>query len=109
MAKKCPDCGRSDCKCKGKKGGKMPMKGGMMKSLVFMFMLLSAGIALAADAIAPAAAPTAKILGLDPTMFWAIAASVFACASEIIGMLPIKSNGVVQLLLNIGGSIFAKK
>lgn len=40
--------------------------------------------------------------------YWAIAAVAFYAASEIIGMLPIKSNSVIQVLLAIGRRMYQK-
>lgn len=40
---------------------------------------------------------------------YAIGTIVFAAASEIIGMLPVKSNSVIQAVLNIGKLIFGGK
>lgn len=38
-----------------------------------------------------------------------IGAALFAAASEIIGASPLKSNGVVQLILNTLSLVFKKK
>jgi hypothetical protein len=45
---------------------------------------------------------------MDPSTI-AIIAAVVAAGSEIIGMLPIKSNGWVQLILNALKTLFPKK
>lgn len=41
-------------------------------------------------------------------LYFAIGSVVFGAASEIIGMLPIKSNSVVQFILSIGKAIFKR-
>ena len=40
---------------------------------------------------------------------YVIGAIVFAALSEIIGMLPIKSNSVVQSIMSFGKLIFGKR
>lgn len=45
----------------------------------------------------------------NPELYWMIGGIVFAAASEIIGLLPIKSNSVVQFLLAIGRRIMWRK
>ena len=42
-------------------------------------------------------------------LYWMIGGIVFAAVSEIVGLLPIKSNSVVQLLLAIGRRIRWRK
>jgi len=44
----------------------------------------------------------------EATLYYVIAGIVFGAISEIIGMLPIKSNSVVQIILNIGKAVFKK-
>lgn len=45
---------------------------------------------------------------MEITVIYAIGAIAFAAISEIIGMLPIKSNSIVQLCLNVGRLVFRK-
>jgi hypothetical protein len=44
----------------------------------------------------------------DLTNYWTIGSIIFAAASEIIGMLPIKSNSVIQLVLSLGAKLFRR-
>lgn len=71
------------------------------------FSALAAVAALAIIAL-PALASTAAPLS-GSALYWAIAALVFGAGSEIIALLPIKSNSWVQLILDLGRKLFAKK
>lgn len=45
---------------------------------------------------------------MENELYWAIGGIVFFAASEIIGLLPIKSNTVIQIMLAIGRRLFKK-
>lgn len=74
-----------------------------MKKLAFLFVVLFASIALAADGALPEAP-------VDTTKIVAIAGVIWAIASEVLSLLPkVAANGVVQLIMNLIGVIAGKK
>ena len=46
---------------------------------------------------------------MENELYWMIGGIVFAAASEIIGLLPIRQNTVIQVLLAIGRRVFRGK
>ena len=43
---------------------------------------------------------------MDPVTIIAIGSTVYGAASEIIGLLPVKQNSVVQMIMSVLGAIF---
>jgi hypothetical protein len=77
-----------------------------LTTLIAITFLVHHGIAFAADAPTPAAAETVK----TAIPWWAIATIVAGVVGEILSLIPsLKSNGVVQLVLNILKTVFGKK
>jgi hypothetical protein len=70
-------------------------------------LLLLTAISATGFAIGPALAAAAPDVSAETATNIAIAAIVFAAGSEIIALLPIKSNSWVQLILQIGKVFFA--